>query len=146
MKCSLPGPSTSLSTKALEMMLMATRKLDVEKYRQVLLEEKDRLTSQSKRIQKRNSFADQSEELSELAHYDNHPADAATETFEREKDLAIDENTDYLLERINRALEKIDEGTYGICDRCGNPIAKLRLDAVPHASFCIECQDIIEGR
>jgi YteA family regulatory protein len=125
---------------------MTNRKLDVEKFREVLLEEQARLKGQTRRIQRRDEYADQSDEMSELADYDNHPADIATETFEREKDLALDENIDDILDSINRALEKIDEGTYGICDRCGNNISKARLEALPYASFCIECQDIIEGR
>lgn len=125
---------------------MATRKLDMEKFRKILMYERTRLVEQSKRLQRRSSAADQADETSELADYDNHPADAATETFEREKDLAIDENIDDMIEGIDRALEKIEEGNYGICDRCGREISKGRLEAVPYAAFCIECQDIAEGR
>lgn len=125
---------------------MATRKLDLEKFREILLAHRADLEAQSKRIQRRASAADQSDELSELADYDNHPADAASETFEREKDLAIDENAEYLIERIDRALEKIEAGNYGICDRCGIEISRERLKALPYATFCIECQDIVEGR
>ena len=57
----------------------------------------------------------------ELADYDNHPADAASETFERTKDHALDENFREIIERIDEALRKIEDGTYGVCDRCGNP-------------------------
>lgn len=125
---------------------MTTRKLDIEKFRKALLDERERLLAQSRRLQRRNNIADQSDEYGELSDYDNHPADAASETFEREKDLAIDENTDDIVESIDRALEKIETGTYGICDRCGNEISKARLEALPYAAFCIECQDIVEGR
>ena len=125
---------------------MAKRKLDVEKFKQLLLDERARLEEQSKRFQRRASLADQSDEAGELADYDNHPADAASDTFEREKNLAIDQNTTDLIESIDRAIEKIDIGTYGICDRCGNEISKARLEVVPYAAFCVECQDIEEGR
>lgn len=125
---------------------MTSRKLDAEKFRKQLLEERERLVEQAKHFQRRASAEDQSDESSELADYDNHPADAATETFEREKDLAIDQNTTQLIENIDRAIEKIDNGTYGICDRCGNVISKARLEALPYAAFCIECQDIVDGR
>lgn len=125
---------------------MATRKLDIEKFRKILQDERTRLLEQAKRIQKRSNFEDQSDEFGELADYDNHPADAASETFEREKDLAMDENIDDMLEGIDRALEKIDAGNYGTCDRCGRDISKARLEAVPYAAFCVECQDLLEGR
>lgn len=125
---------------------MATRRLDVEKFREILMNERTRLIEQSKRLQRRSSVADQSDETGELADYDNHPADAATETYEREKDLAMDENIDDMIESIDRALEKIEAGNYGICDRCGNEISKGRLEVIPYAAFCIECQDIVEGR
>lgn len=125
---------------------MATRRLDIEKFKEILVNERARLVEQAKRLQRRSSAEDQSDELSELADYDNHPADAATETFEREKDLAMDENVDDMIEGIDRALQKIEAGNYGICDRCGKEISKGRLEAVPYAAFCIECQDIVEGR
>ncbi|MEN6373000.1 MAG: TraR/DksA C4-type zinc finger protein [Armatimonadota bacterium] len=125
---------------------MATRRLDVEKFRKILLDERTRLLEQIKRLQRRSDSEDQSDEFGELADYDNHPADAASETYEREKDLAMDENIDDMLEEIDRALEKIDAGNYGTCDRCGRDISKARLEAVPYAAFCIECQDLVEGR
>lgn len=123
---------------------MAQRRLDVDKFREMLLLERRRLLAKSRRM--RNKDEDQSDELSELADYDNHPADAATETFEREKDLAIDENVERLIARIDRAMEKIDNGSYGICDRCGREISRERLKVLPHATFCVECQDLVEGR
>lgn len=125
---------------------MTNRKLDIEKFREIILNERANLEAQSKRIQRRISSADQTDEIGDLADYDNHPADAATETFEREKDLAIDENVDDMIERIDRALGKMKEGTYGICDRCGREISRERLKVLPYATFCIECQDIVEGR
>jgi YteA family regulatory protein len=125
---------------------MMDRKLDIEKFRQMLLEEQAHLLAKVKRLHNRSSLSDQSDEVSELSDYDNHPADAASETFEREKDLAIDENLDDLISRVERALEKIDAGNYGVCDRCGKEISRERLKVLPHATFCVECQDAVEGR
>jgi len=125
---------------------MGDRKLDLPKFRRMLEQERAQLEAQARRILRRDSSADQSDESGELADYDNHPADAATDTFEREKDLAIDKNVGEMLNAIDRALQKIDEGSYGICDRCGKEISKDRLRALPYATFCIECQDIVEGR
>ena len=81
----------------------------------------------------------------ELSSYEDHPADLASETFEREKDLAIAESVESLLHQVNTALEKVDRGTYGVCDACGRPIKKARLQALPFATLCLECQDRLEG-
>jgi DnaK suppressor protein len=70
--------------------------------------------------------------------FDEEYADAGTATFERERDLSLVNNLRDLMERIDKALAKIDEGTYGLCDRCGKPIEKLRLKALPYANLCIK--------
>ncbi|MGI6343623.1 MAG: TraR/DksA C4-type zinc finger protein [Bacillota bacterium] len=86
----------------------------------------------------------QGESFQELSTYDNHTADIATETWERGKDLALRENQRLLLEEIDAALQRIEDGTYGWCVDCGQPIARERLEAVPHASRCVHCQEEIE--
>ncbi len=115
--------------------------LDIEKYRKQLLKEKERLECERKLANE--DIADRGSDLSD---YDNHPADAASETYERTKDYALDENYREILERIDEALRKIDDGTYGTCDRCGGSINPNRLRAIPYATMCIECQEIIERR
>lgn len=122
------------------------KELNVDKFRRRLLEEQGRLKAEAKAIRERSWGREQSYELGELADYDNHPADQATETFEREKELALDDNVDGLLARIEDALRKIDEGTYGICDRCGRDISVQRLEVLPYATLCVDCQDKTEGR
>lgn len=119
---------------------------NIEKFKKILLEEQARIRNEIARINRRSSFASASEELGDIADYDNHPADQGTETYERTKDLALDENLDRMLESVNNALRKIDAGTYGVCDRCGREINPERLKVLPYAVFCIECQDIVEGR
>jgi RNA polymerase-binding protein DksA len=120
------------------------RKLNTDKYRRKLLEERDRIRKEMEALER--DMVSGSGGQSELADYDNHPADAATDTFEKEKDVAIRNSWRDVLGRIDEALGKIERGTYGECDRCGRPIVEGRLDAVPHAIYCVECQDIIEGR
>jgi len=78
------------------------------------------------------------EGTSELSSYDNHPADVGTELFERGKDLALNEEAEKELRRVNEALERMDAGTYGLCVRCGKPISYERLEALPATSFCLE--------
>jgi len=78
--------------------------------------------------------------LSELSSYDQHSADIATETFEREKDESILEQVQGELNDIDHALARIENGTYGTCEACGKPIGDPRLEAVPTARFCVEDQ------
>lgn len=78
------------------------------------------------------------ESMGELSNYDNHPADQGTELFEREKDIALREHTERGLEEINQALERIEEGTYGICEICHENIPIERLEAHPTALRCVE--------
>jgi RNA polymerase-binding transcription factor DksA len=70
---------------------------------------------------------------SELADYDQHPADTASETFEREKDLSILEQLEAELAELQAALERVDAGTYGTDEVTGEPIDPERLDALPTA-------------
>ena len=74
----------------------------------------------------------------------NHIADDATEVFDRERDLALRSNSQDLLAQVDAALERIDTGRYGICARCGQKIAADRLEALPYAIYCINCQSIVE--
>lgn len=76
----------------------------------------------------------------ELSHVDQHPADAASDAFEREKEFSILEQVAAELDEVDRALERLDNGTYGRCDACGEAIVDERLAAQPAARFCVEHQ------
>ncbi|MCL1630928.1 hypothetical protein M3N64_03085 [Sporolactobacillus sp. CPB3-1] len=69
----------------------------------------------------------------ELSAYDNHPAESATQLYEREKDLAFHKMEQNELEEINHALKKIDDGTYGYDEKTGEKISRARLKALPTA-------------
>jgi DnaK suppressor protein len=85
-----------------------------------------------------STFATNQSELTGEMGFDEEYADAGTATFERERDLSLVNNLRDLMERIDKALAKMDEGTYGLCDRCGRPIEKLRLKALPYANLCLK--------
>lgn len=74
------------------------------------------------------------------------PADAGAKTYEREHDLALTQNARDLLDQTERALERIDAGTYGVCESCGKAIGKARLLAFPRATLCVECKQREERR
>lgn len=88
----------------------------------------------------------QSEEasISELSLLDQHQADVGTETFDRERDLSIAEQVEAELADVEHALARLDDGTYGICEACGQPIDEQRLEAVPAARLCREDQLVAE--
>lgn len=119
--------------------------MNVDRFREALLEERRRVAAAIE-----NLHADHpgtiSDETGEDAVYDNHLADTATETYDRELDYTLEENSEHVLAAIDAALKRIEEGTYGICSNCGKPILEERLEALPWATLCIDCQREREGR
>lgn len=119
--------------------------LNTDRYRRMLLEERARICEELDAVERDIGRDDDSSTQSELADYDQHPADAASDTFVQERDLAIRDSFRDVIGRIDEAVGKIERGTYGSCDRCGAEIPKARLDALPHAIYCVECQDLVEA-
>ncbi|MDX6226709.1 MAG: hypothetical protein QOI76_99 [Frankiales bacterium] len=73
-------------------------------------------------------------------------ADAGTKTFEREHELSLANNSRDLLAQVDRALSRLDNGTYGVCENCGQPVGKARLQAFPRATLCVTCKQREERR
>lgn len=67
-------------------------------------------------------------------------ADQGNRTFEREQDLTIVANARDMVDQVERALKRIEAGSYGVCERCGKPIGKARLQAFPRATMCVTCK------
>jgi DnaK suppressor protein len=119
---------------------MAERALttkELEDLRSRLLEEREELRRQLATIEEAQFAATQSDLTGEVG-FDDESADAGTFTFERERDLSIENNVRDLLQKIERALSRMAEGTYGICERCRKPIEKARIKALPYADLCIK--------
>lgn len=115
------------------------RAIEVDEFRERLLDERRRVQDALEFLRQENpgSLEDETQELS---LQDNHLGDIATATFDRELDEGLEEGAERRLEQVDRALRRIDEGTYGICEACGKPIAEERLRAVPWATLCIDDQ------
>lgn len=64
----------------------------------------------------------------------------ATESLELEKRLALEKQVGEHIGEVEHALQKFEDGTYGLCDSCGKPIAPERLEALPQAGLCVECK------
>jgi DnaK suppressor protein len=105
--------------------------------RKRLEEERGELQRQASEIEEASFGTPQSELTGEVS-FDEEYADAGTATFERERDLSLTNNIRDLTEKIDRALDRIDQGTYGLCERCGKPIEKARIKALPYATLCLK--------
>ncbi len=75
---------------------------------------------------------------------DNHLAETATATLDREIDYTLEENSEHVLSAIDAALSRIEGGSFGVCTSCGKPIAEERLAALPWATTCIDCKRMEE--
>lgn len=115
----------------------AVSQKELDDLRERLLVEQAELQEQLTTIEEQ-TFATSQSDLSGEVSFDEENADAGTFTFERERDLSIENNVRDLMRKIERALARMDEGTYGICSRCGKPIEKARLKALPYVDLCIK--------
>lgn len=103
----------------------------------MLIEQKASL----KRVVEDNEFLDSGslrDATDELSTIDNHPADLASELFEREKDMALKAHDEDELAKVNAALQAMENGSYGVCAKCQTDIPYDRLRALPYTLFCIE--------
>jgi DnaK suppressor protein len=99
--------------------------------RERLESERDRLTNELQQLDVSGH---------ENLGYSTHMADDASAAFDQARDLALRGNLEEMLKQVQRALDRFDDGTYGRCEVCGQPIDPARLKALPHASTCLDCQ------
>ena len=111
--------------------------VDTDHFRQMLVDERKRVLDAIENIHAENPGS-LGEETEEITFQDNHPGDVATATFDREMAESLEENSERVLAEIDAALRRIEDGTYGICERCGKPIGEERLEALPWATLCID--------
>jgi RNA polymerase-binding protein DksA len=118
--------------------------IDTEHFRTRLQDERRRVMEAIENLQRENpgSLADETGELN--PGFDQHPGDVATELFDRELEYTLHDGEQALLARIDRALGRIDNGTFGTCERCGKDIPEDRLEARPWAELDIDCQREVE--
>ncbi|MEJ7690963.1 MAG: TraR/DksA C4-type zinc finger protein [Nocardioidaceae bacterium] len=76
----------------------------------------------------------------------NDQADVGSNTFERDHEMSMAKNSRENLELVEGAIARIDKGSYGVCESCGGPIGKMRLQAFPRATLCLECKQRQERR
>jgi len=113
--------------------------IDTDHFRELLLDERKRVQAALQNLHDDHQGS-LSEEAGEETAFDNHLADTATETYDRELDYTLEENSEHVLADIDAALKRLDDGTYGICTSRGEQIPVERLEARPWATLCIDCQ------
>jgi YteA family regulatory protein len=121
------------------------RTQDRDHFRRLLTAKRRELLRLRERERAQELGKSASEATSELSEYDNHPADAGTETWQRSQLLAIRAQQGTQLAAVEEALRRLADGTYGDCTRCGGPIERERLQALPETPFCKSCREAVEA-
>lgn len=114
-------------------------KRELAEFRRMLEAERERLSAELEAIEEHLPEVEQVS-LDASGGYDEDLADVASDTFEREKGFAIENSVQDMLTQVEEALNRLDEGTYGTCEVCGQPIHPDRLRALPYARLCINCK------
>ena len=114
------------------------------KYKRLLVELRDHLIDGVNFLANDNLKRTSRDASGELSGYSLHMADAGTDNFDREFALSLVSNEQEALYEIEEALKRLEAGTYGVCEMCEKLIRKERLEAVPFARFCIQCQSGVE--
>jgi DnaK suppressor protein len=114
-------------------------KAEIDSYRQRLLALKKRLGGDESELEEEALRPLGGESGGGLSDVPVHPADLGTENYEEEITLDLLENEAHILAEVNDALARIEQGTFGRCENCGQEISRERLDALPYARYCIRC-------
>jgi RNA polymerase-binding protein DksA len=127
-----------LIAESREMTVLADHKA----FKERLLAERERVLGEISELEAELSIS--LEDSSGESPYDQHMAETAGATLDREIDLSLQDNARGTLAQVDRALEKLEEGTYGICDKCGKPIGEGRLEIAPYSALCVDCKRLQE--
>ncbi|HZP73456.1 MAG TPA: TraR/DksA C4-type zinc finger protein [Gaiellaceae bacterium] len=119
---------------------MGAADIDTDGLRRRLEEEHARLTAAVRFLERENPGSLEDELGEVAAGNDNHLGDLATATYDRELDESLEEGAQQTLDDVELALRKLDEGSYGVCEVCGEPVGAARLSAIPWARLCIDDQ------
>jgi RNA polymerase-binding protein DksA len=114
--------------------------IDIEPFKTRLLQERERTVKAIAYLHEENRATTEDEARELSGGLDNHLADIATHTYDRELDSTLEETEEQHLSHIEGALNRIEAGTYGICTNCGRPIGVERLEAMPWVTLCIDCK------
>ena len=111
-------------------------KKDMEKYRRALVAKKDEISEEL--VKNKDAGQESSDEATQDI------ADKATSSYTKEFLFSLSDSERTLVQQIDQALSRIDEGTYGTCTHCGTPLMEKRLEAVPWTLYCVDCMELSE--
>lgn len=115
-------------------------KSELKYFKKLLLEKREEILNNLGKLKEQEMTSTVKESAGENSAYSFHMADVGTDNMEREKAFFFATQEGRFLYHIEQAIERIEKGTYGLCQECGKPIGKERLEAVPHARLCITCK------
>jgi RNA polymerase-binding protein DksA len=121
------------------------RKTDLEQFKRQLLALRTRFNKDVSQLAD-EALRKSQDHTGNLSSMPIHMADIGSENYEQELSLSLLENEEEALAQIERALARIDKGTYGTCEECGTEIPKERLKAIPYTRHCVECARKLEKR
>lgn len=116
------------------------KKTDLDRFKKLLEIARKKIVGDLAHLEKDSLNTSQRDASGDLSGYSLHMADMATDNFDREFNLGLVSSEQQILNLIDDALRRMDEGQYGMCEVCSKPISQKRLLAVPYAKFCIKCQ------
>ncbi|MGD9015169.1 MAG: TraR/DksA family transcriptional regulator [Candidatus Omnitrophota bacterium] len=121
-------------------------KKDLNYFKKLILKRKDELMDALKHSLEDTLKKSPREAAGDISGYAFHMADLATDTYDREFSLGLASNERKIIYEIDESLKKIQEGKFGICEKCKSPISKTRLKAIPYTRLCLKCQEAQEKR
>lgn len=121
-------------------------KSELNKYKALLLREREKIGGGLSHITQDTLKTSQRDASGDLSGYSFHMADVASDNYDVEFSLGRASDEQDLLYKIDEALKRVEDGTYGNCPQCGKQISKKRLMALPHTEMCIECQSANEKK
>ncbi len=121
-------------------------KKELAAFKTMILKRKEEIIDDIRHISDDTLKKSQKEASGDISGYTYHMADVATDTYDREFSLSLASSDREALYELDDALKKIEDGSFGVCEGCGMPIAKNRLKAVLNARFCLKCQKKKESR
>jgi DnaK suppressor protein len=114
---------------------------DFKEFEQRLLAERQKILKEMGHLENTVLKVNQRDSAGDLSGYSFHMADVGTDAMEREKAFMFASNEGALLKEIDEALRKVYGGEFGVCEECGRPIARARLEAMPYARLCLSCKE-----
>ena len=122
------------------------KKSEAKPYKKLLLHLRGRLRGDVTTMADAALNKTRSESSGDLSSMPIHMADMGSDNFEQEFTLSLMESEEGMLEQIEVALERIEEGVYGLCVECDGKILKARLQAIPYTPYCVKCASKLQGR